>query len=187
MDSDGYAGSQFSGGGTGAFADDTGRPVTYTVNMTIERATETGGVLSQPSSGPHGDETYLDTPYLSIRWRSTPRILYAEWKGFASSSEFRSALLTGVRAIREHKVVGYVSDARLSKVVLPEDEKWAREVWLPQAVTAGLKRMAIVTASAGMGKMAYDDAATAMDSHGLSMRTFGSVDTATTWALTGLA
>ena len=109
MDSDGYAGSQFSGGGTGAFADDTGRPVTYTVNMTIERATETGGVLSQPSSGPHGDETYLDTPYLSIRWRSTPRILYAEWKGFASSSEFRSALLTGVRAIREHKVVGYVS------------------------------------------------------------------------------
>jgi hypothetical protein len=34
--------------------------------------------------------------------------------------------------------------------------------------------------------MAYDDAATAMDSHGLSMRTFNSVASATTWALTGL-
>jgi hypothetical protein len=187
MHSDGYASSQFGGGGAGAFADDMRRLVTYTVNMTIDRATETGGAVSQPTSRPPGDETYLDAPYLSIRWRSTPQILYAEWKGFATSSEFRSALLTGVRAMREHKVVGYVSDARLSKVVLPEDEKWAREVWLPQAVAAGLKRMAIVTASAGLGKMAYDDAATAMDSHGLSMRTFGSVDRATTWALTGLA
>jgi hypothetical protein len=71
-------------------------------------------------------------------------------------------------------------------VVLAEDEKWAREVWLPQAVAAGLKRMAIVTASTGLGKMAYEDAAAAMDSHGLSMRTFDSVASATTWALTGL-
>jgi hypothetical protein len=53
-------------------------------------------------------------------------------------------------------------------------------------VAAGLRRMAIVTASTGLGKMAYDDAATAMDSHGLSMRTFDSVAAATTWALTGL-
>jgi hypothetical protein len=133
-----------------------------------------------------GDEVYLDEPYLSIRWRSIPQILYAEWKGFATSPEFRSALLTGVRAIRERHVIGYVSDARKAKVVLAEDEEWARKVWLPQAVTAGLKRMAIVTASAGLGKMAYDDAARAMDSHGLSMRTFDSVPTAMTWALTGL-
>jgi hypothetical protein len=154
----------------------------YTVNMTIDQARE---ALRTPRS--NDDETYLDAPYLSIRWRSVPQILYAEWKGFATSAEFRSALLTGVRAIREHDVVGYVSDARKARVVVPEDEQWSREVWLPRAVAAGLKRMAIVTASAGLGKMAYDDAATAMDSHGLSMRTFNSVATATTWALTGLS
>jgi len=27
------------------------------------------------------DQIYLDEPYLSIRWRSVPQILYAEWKG----------------------------------------------------------------------------------------------------------
>jgi hypothetical protein len=155
--------------------------------VTIDGAREAGAGGSQPGSRSHGDEMYLDAPYLSIRWRSVPQILYAEWKGFATSSEFRSALLTGVRAIREHHVVGYVSDARKAKVVVPEDERWSREVWLPQAVAAGLKRMAIVTPSAGLGKMAYDDAATAMDSHGLSMRTFDSVAIATTWALTGLS
>ena len=133
-----------------------------------------------------GDEVYLDQPYLSIRWRSVPQILYAEWKGFATSSEFRAALMTGVRAMRERHIKGYVSDARKAKVVLPEDERWAREVWFPQAVEAGLRRMAIVTATAGLGKMAYDDAAADMDDHGLSMRTFDSVAAATTWALTGL-
>lgn len=133
-----------------------------------------------------GDEVYLDEPYISIRWRSTPQFLYAEWKGFATSAEFRSALLTGVRAMREHHVVSYVSDGRKAKLMLPEDEKWAREVWWPQAVAAGLKRMAIVTAPTGLSKMAYDDAAHEMNSGGLSMRTFESVAEATTWALTGL-
>src|SRR6202521_2604302 len=133
------------------------------------------------------DETYLDEPYLSIRWRAIPQILYAEWKGFATSDEYRAALLTGVRAIRERHVVGYVSDARKAKVILPEDEKWGREVWLPQAVAAGLRRMAVVTAGAGLAQGEYDDAAADMDSHGLSMRTFGSVAEATVWAQTGLS
>ncbi|HXD81620.1 MAG TPA: hypothetical protein VNU27_08610 [Candidatus Acidoferrum sp.] len=153
------------------FADDIQVGVAYTLSMPVAKT---------------GDEVYLDAAYLTIRWRSIPQILYAEWKGFATSTEFRSALLTGVRAIRERHIVGYVSDARRAKLVLADDEKWAREVWLPQAVDAGLKRMAIVTASVGFAKMAYDDAATAMDSHGLSMRTFDSVASATTWALTGL-
>jgi SpoIIAA-like len=133
------------------------------------------------------DETFLDEPYLSIRWRAVPKVLYAEWKGFATSAEFRAALLTGVHAIRERHVVGYVSDARKAKLVLPADELWGREVWLPQAVAAGLKRMAVVTAPTGLAKLAFDSAATAIDSHGLSMRTFHSVEAAMVWAQSGLA
>jgi hypothetical protein len=56
------------------------------------------------------DQMYLDEPYLSIRWRTVPKVLYAEWKGFATSAQFRAALLTGVQAIRERHVPGYVSD-----------------------------------------------------------------------------
>ena len=132
------------------------------------------------------DEIFLDEPYLSIRWRAVPKILYAEWKGFATSAEFRAALLTGVRAIKERHVEGYVSDARKAKVVVPEDEKWGREVWLPEAVAAGLKRMAVVTAASGLAKAAFDSAATAIDAHGLSMRTFSTVEAATVWAQSGL-
>jgi hypothetical protein len=133
------------------------------------------------------DETYLDKPYLSIRWRGAQQILYAEWKGFATSPEFRAALTTGLRAIRERHVFGYVSDAHKAKLFLPEDEKWAMDVWLPQAVAAGLKRMAMVTAEAGLGKVIIEHVAHEIDNHGLSMRTFDSVAAATVWAQTGLA
>jgi hypothetical protein len=133
------------------------------------------------------DQIYLDEPYLSIRWRSVPRILYAEWKGFATSAEFRAALLTGVQAIREQHVVGYVSDARKAKVFVAEDLQWVTDVWLPQAVAAGLKRMAMVTAETGLGKAIIEDVAKEIDNHGLSMRKFNSVAAATVWAQSGLA
>jgi len=133
------------------------------------------------------DETYLDEPYLSIRWRSVPRMLYAEWKGFATSAELRSALLTGIEAIRERHVLAYVSDARKARVMLPEDELWARDVWLPQAVAAGLRRMAMVTAKTGLAKVILEDVGRKFDQHGLEMRSFDSVAAATTWALSGLS
>ena len=132
------------------------------------------------------DQIYLDEPYLSIRWRGGQQILYAEWKGFATSEEFRAALLTGLRAIREHHVVGYVSDARKAKVFVAEDQKWAMTDWAPQAVAAGLQRMAMVTAESGLAKSIAEDVSKQIDHHGLSMRTFDSVGAATVWAQTGL-
>jgi hypothetical protein len=142
-------------------------------------------LTSAPSA--MADEIFLNEPYLSIRWRPVPKILYAEWKGYATSAEFRAALLTGIHAIRERHVVAYVSDARKAKVVVPEDEKWGREVWLPQAVAAGLQRMAIVVAPTGLAKQSFESAATQINAHGLLMRTFDSVTSATVWAQSGLA
>src|SRR4029077_6616081 len=135
---------------------------------------------------PMEDQIYLDEPYLSIRWRSIPQILFAEWKGFATSAEFRAALLKGVQAIREHHVVGYVSDARKAKVFVAEDTQWVSEVWLPQVLKAGLKRMAMVTADEGLGKAIIEDVAKEIDNHGLAMRKFNSVAAATVWAQSGL-
>lgn len=96
--------------------------------------------------------------------------------------------MTGVRAIREHHVTGYVSDARNAKdFMLPVDELWVRDVWLPLAVSAGLKRMAMVTAEVGLSKVIIEEAVKEFDNPGLAIRKFDSVAAATTWALTGLA
>ena len=151
-----------------------------------QRGREIALLASTPGRQAAGDETYLDEPYLSIRWRAVPKILYAEWKGFATSAEFRAALSAGLRAIRERRVKGYVSNARRAKVVTPEDQAWVMSTWLPQAVAAGLKRMAMVTAEAGLGKAIVEDVVEHVNNHGLAMREFDTVPAAITWALTGL-
>jgi hypothetical protein len=142
--------------------------------------------ISEQGRSRLSDQTYLDEPYLSIRWRSVPQILYAQWKGFATSAEFRAALLKGVQAIREQQVVGYVSDARKAKVFVAEDLPWVTDVWLPQAVKAGWKRMAMMTADTGLGKAIIEDVAKEIDNHGLSMRKFDTVAAATDWVQRGL-
>jgi hypothetical protein len=53
-------------------------------------------------------------------------------------------------------------------------------------VAAGLKRIAMVTAQAGLASGIVGDATKQIDQHGLSMRTFDSVGAATVWAQTGL-
>jgi hypothetical protein len=56
----------------------------------------------------------------------------------------------------------------------------------PQAVAAGLKRMAMVMREGGLVKSIAEDVSRQVDQHGLSIRTFRSVAEATVWAQTGL-
>jgi hypothetical protein len=46
--------------------------------------------------------------------------------------------------------------------------------------------MAMVTAQAGLGKAIVEQVVKDIDQHGIAMRKFDSVATATMWALTGL-
>jgi hypothetical protein len=79
-------------------------------------------------------------------------------------------------------VLGNVSDARKAKLVVPEDVAWVRDVWLPGAIAAGLKRMAMVTAEAGLSKVIIEEAVKEIDNHGLSLPKLDSVAAATVWS-----
>lgn len=126
-------------------------------------------------------DVYVDEPYLSIRWDGVHRHVYSEWKAFANSAELRSGLLKGIRAISDHKAVAYVSDARKLKVIVPEDQEWIKQTWMPRAVHAGLKRLAFVTAPTGLGKMTIEDVSGLVDENGLQSRTFDSMSAARQW------
>ena len=56
----------------------------------------------------------------------------------------------------------------------------------PEAIAAGVKRMAMVTAEAGLGSLLIEEVVHDVDAHGLAMQSFNSIPTATKWALTGL-
>jgi len=129
---------------------------------------------------PVGD-LYLDEPWVSIRWDQSHKYVHTEWKGFARSDEFRTALMTALDAIRDKHAIAYLSDTRKVKVVVPKDQNWANEVWVPYVAAAGLKRFALVKAESGLGKLNVEDVISLVDNRGLLMRGFESELEAKIW------
>jgi hypothetical protein len=90
-------------------------------------------------------------------------------------------MLKGLTAIRDNRAAAYLCDARKVKVIVHVDQKWIKEIWMPQAVRAGLQRLAFVTAATGLGKVTVEEVVGLVDDHGLQSRTFDSMEAAKEW------
>jgi hypothetical protein len=131
---------------------------------------------------PPTDGIYVDEPWLLMRWDAVHQLVHSEWRAFANSVELRASLLRGIDAIKDHNAVGYITDTRKVKVVVHDDQEWIKEIWLPLAIKAGLKRIAVVTATHGLGKLTVEDVVGLADDRGLQSRTFDSVEAGSQWA-----
>lgn len=127
------------------------------------------------------DDVYLDEPWLLLRWDSENRCVFAEWKGFATSAEFQSALLKALQVVREKHAVSFVNDTRKLELVSDEDQIWLRYTWPPLAIEAGLRRLAVVIARSGLSKMAIEEMFKRRRKTVLQSRTFDSVADAMKW------
>jgi hypothetical protein len=127
------------------------------------------------------DDVYVDEPWLHMHWDRSHKCVISVWKGFANSAEFRAVLGKGLQAIRERHAIAYVSDTRKLKLIVLEDQKWANETLIPQMAAAGLKRLAMVTADAGLGKVTVEEIVKLVDNRPLLMRTFDSMPAALRW------
>jgi hypothetical protein len=127
------------------------------------------------------DDVYLDEPWLLLRWDSEHRCVFAEWKGFATSAEFQSALLKALQVVRERRAASFVNDTRKLELVSDEDQIWLRYTWPQLAIDAGLKRLAVVIAQSGLSRMAIEDMFKRRRKNALQSRTFDSVADALKW------
>jgi hypothetical protein len=132
--------------------------------------------------GTDKSDVYVDEPWLLMRWDATNACVFSEWKGFANTTEFRAGVLKGVQAVRDHRATGYVTDTRKVRVIVHEDQKWANEVVAPMLVQAGLKRLGVVIADAGLGRMTVEETVRMADTSALLVRTFNTVSEAMKWA-----
>ena len=99
-----------------------------------------------------GDRTYLDTPYVSIRWVSDGGWVIVEWKEWANTTEYRAAHETMLMAIRENHASKNLIDATHARVVSGEDQKWLIDDWIPRAVAAGRRITAVVMPKSALGR-----------------------------------
>jgi hypothetical protein len=127
------------------------------------------------------DDVYVDEPWLLMRWDAENNCVHSVWKGFANSAEFKAALMKGLQAVRERHATGYVSDTRKIRVIVHEDQKWANETVIPAMAAAGLRRLAMVTADSGLGKITVEEIVQMVDNRPLLMRSFSAVGPALKW------
>ncbi len=130
---------------------------------------------------PSRDDPFADVPWLSIERDSARGCVYAEWKGFATSVEFRASMVRIADAIRASQVASLVSDNRRLEGVGEPDQLWIRDTWVPLAVAAGLKRIAVVLPHRGLGRIASEEILSQVGMTVFATRTFTTVSEATEW------
>ena len=128
-------------------------------------------------------DSVQDYRWLALRWDAEHRCVYSEWKGFANSVELRSGMIKIIDVIRDHHAGSFVSDNRKLEVVTNEDQLWIRDTWTPLAVGAGLKRIAVVLASRGLGKLASEAVLSQIGKTAFATRTFATVSEAIAWTV----
>jgi hypothetical protein len=120
-------------------------------------------------------------PWLSIGWNSDYNCVYAEFKAFATSSELRTGSMAIIESVKRHRAATLVLDNRGLEVVTSADQLWIRHTWTPQAVEAGLQRIAVVLPHHGLGKYASEAIRTQIGPNVFITRTFSDPLEALAW------
>lgn len=147
----------------------------------VERQRSRPSSVSDHLNVGRAQDVYLNEAWLSIRWDSEHRCVNAEFKGFADSVEFRAGTMKILDAIRDRGARGLLSDNRGLEGVGQVDQVWLRDVWMPEAVKAGIRRIAVVLAHHGTGKLASEDIIGKFGKTEFVTRTFDSLPAALTW------
>jgi hypothetical protein len=130
-------------------------------------------------------DVFADEPWLSIQGDRESRCIYAEWRGFANSGEFRASLTRILEAIRAIGAVSLVSDNRRLEGVTDQDQLWIRDTWTPLAVGSGLTRIAAVVPQRGLGKIATEQILGQVGMTAFLTHTFTTVSEAMEWVAGG--
>jgi hypothetical protein len=103
------------------------------------------------------------------------------WKGYATSAAFREGnaqVLAEITSRKASKLLGDVTDFVL---IGAEDQAWLNEVWIPRAMHAGLRKVALVQPSFYFNRVAIDSVAQKLDPDRVELGFFDNRDAAKEW------
>jgi hypothetical protein len=92
-------------------------------------------------------------------------------------------MLTILDATWDRQAASLVSDNRKLEGVANQDQLWLRDTWVPLAVAAGVKRIAVVLGSRGLGKVASEEIIRLLGKTLFVTKTFDSLTSANDWVL----
>lgn len=83
--------------------------------------------------------------FLKIKHDSTENWIYTDWIGYPTPENVKKGALAYLKILKEYNLTSILNDNRNLVGRWDNSLDWVKQVWLPEAVKAGLKKLAHVT------------------------------------------
>ena len=131
--------------------------------------------------GVAGDVFYNQPGVAVVTWDPLIGAARIEWQGWANPTEFAAANDAIITALKRHRGTKSLGDCRNMKVIQQSDQDWVNREWFPNAIAAGLTRMALVLAKSGLAEMIVEDLVSRVPGTKLDVGYFATIDEAKSW------
>jgi hypothetical protein len=123
----------------------------------------------------------LDNPHVKLYYHSDTQIVHHIYYPSIGGEPLKKALNTGVRLLKEHGAVKWLSDNSRIDSVTDEETRWINTHWLPSAMAAGWKYWALVVPQSTKARMNMNEFVTEFYEQGVRVMVFTDADEAMTW------
>jgi hypothetical protein len=129
----------------------------------------------------------IDNKYLLAEWRNEGTIFYYAWKGFVPGPAMRANLEEILAVFAQGQTPCMLQDLTQVRAVAPEDQDWITTNWVPRAMTAGMRKVAMLTPASVFGQIASQNVQVKVAVNGLDLynQFFDDYAKAEAWLLGG--
>jgi hypothetical protein len=103
------------------------------------------------------------------------------WRGYATTGEFRAANERVLAALAERKASRLLGDIKEFVLIGSDDQAWLSNDWIPRAVQAGLRKVALTSPTFYFNRVAVESVGQRLDPDALVLRHFDDRAAARAW------
>jgi len=124
-----------------------------------------------------------DADVCAIRYDAEVPCVVMVWQGYATSAEFRAANERVLAALHNHRARRLLGDVSRFVLIGATDQTWLNDNWIPRAIDAGLRRVALVQPTYYFNKVAVENVGSRLDATRLQLSFFGDMAGARDWLM----
>ncbi len=103
------------------------------------------------------------------------------WRGYATSPLFRETNERVLACLEENRATQILGDVRDFVLIGGDDQTWLNDNWIPRAMAAGLKRVALTQPTFYFNRVAIENVGRRVDPQRLVVGYFADPDSARSW------
>jgi len=104
-----------------------------------------------------------------------------DWNGYATSRQFREGTEQMLEALSKHRTAKVLADTKNMVLISGEDQDWLTEEFLPKAIQAGFRAIALVKPVHYFNKVAVETIAFKANQEKLRIQFFNDIEEAREW------